>query len=362
MFWIALKKDMKYFFKSSGNLIFVFVLPFLFILLMSAGLKDYVAADFSSFKDGKVFYYLDNPTTASKLHLQQFQALLSEGTQVEMEQVYDYEAGKRRVEQSEAFAIIKVNENQFSYYRSPFNEPEGGKIVRSLFEVAIGKEVALKEDEVSTQVIEKPRINANAYYTFTGLSFIMMYIALMIGNSVIDERRFGTVERIKMSNLGLNAMLVSKVALGITIGILQTVTVYLLSTLFLGVNWGIMTVFMILVLAGLAVVCSVFGAVIGMIASSKTIASNIVLMCVIMFAWIGGSFLPSYLMENTIILNYIIKVSPLYWAGKSLNSLHMGIFDENTYTFLGLQLGLIVVFYILYKKLSNRAELVIKGG
>lgn len=362
MFWIALKKDLKYFFRSTGNLIFVFVLPFLFILLMSAGLRDYVAADFATFENGKLFYYLENASDESEQHLHHFQALLLKSTQVKMEQVSEYEVAKRKVEQSEAFAVIKVTGDQFSYYRSPFNEPEGGKIVRGLFEAALGKTVDPEPGSIATQVIEKPRINANAYYTFSGLSFIMMYIALMVGNSVIDERRFGTIERIKMSSLGLHAMLISKVVLGIAIGLLQTLTVYVLSSLFLGVHWGSMTSMMFVVLTGLAIVCSVFGVVVGMVAGSKTVASNIVLMAVIVFAWIGGAFLPSYLLENTFLLNYIIKVSPLYWAGRSLNSLYMGGFDHNTYTFLGVQAGLIFIFYVLYKRLSNKAELVIKGG
>lgn len=37
-------------------------------------------------------------------------------------------------------------------------------------------------------------MNSNAYFTFAELPFIMMYITLMIGHSVIDERRFRTIE------------------------------------------------------------------------------------------------------------------------------------------------------------------------
>lgn len=362
MLGVSLKKEFLYFFKNVGNLIFVFVLPFLFILLMSTALKDYVANDFDTFDNGAVFYYLDRPTEQSMAHLHRFQEVLAEAAQVKLEEVGDYDEGKRKVEQSEAFGIIKIHESSFSYYRSPFNEPEGGRIVRSLFEATIGKAIPSGDAGISTQVIARPKMDSNAYFTLTGLAFFMMFISLMISNSVIDERRFGTIERIKLSQLGLNAMLISKAALGVCIGLLQAVTVYALSSSVLGVNWGSMTGWMFLVLTGMSIACSVFGAVVGMIAKSKAVANSVVLMSVMLSAYLGGAFSPVYLLENMNVVNYMIQISPLYWAGKSLGSLHAGMLDRNSYLFLSLQLGLVVLFYLLYRILGRRAKLVIEGG
>ncbi len=362
MCWLVLKKDLKYYFKKTGNLIFVFVLPFLFILLMSTALGDFVAADFDTFEDGIVFYYDNNATEISKGHLEIFRELLKESTNVELMEVDNLAEAKDRVNRSEAFGVIEIKEDKFSYYRSPYNEPVGGKLVRGIFIATVGKNVLTDEDTISVQVIEKPRIDANAYFTFTKLASIMMFIALVIGHSVIDERCFGTIERIKLTKLGVNTMIISKVTLGVIIGLLQVGTVYILSNVFLGVNWGSFTGYMVLVLIGTAVVSAVFGAVIGMIAKTKMVADRIVLMSVMLAAYMGGSFAPVYLMQNMKIVRHVIKISPLYWTGRALNSLHAGILDKNTYMSLLVSLVLTVFFYLIYKKLSKKANLLAKAS
>lgn len=362
MYWLILKKELKYFFKNTGNLIFIFVLPSLMILLMSAALNDFVAADFDTFEDGVVLYYESNITEQSAAYLQQFRGLLKEGTNVELREVGNLEYGKTKVDRSEAFGLISINKNQFSYYRSPYNEPIGGQLVRGIFEVAMGRDLLPDEGTITSLVIEKPEINSNAYFTFSMLSFMMMFTALMIGHSVIDERRFRTIERIKLSRMGLNTMLMGKVTLGLCVGVLQIGTVYIVSTLFLGVDWGSLAGYMILVLMSVALFSSVFGAVMGMIAKTKTVADSIVLMSIMMSAYLGGSFAPVYLMENMRVVRYIIKISPLYWIGESLNSLYLGVLDENTFISLAVFLLLTVFLCLVYVKLGKKSNLAVEAS
>ena len=64
-------------------------------------------------------------------------ALISEkinyATGVTFEQVADIQSAKEQVESSEAYGLITVTDSGFDYFRSEFNEPEGGRMVRGLF-------------------------------------------------------------------------------------------------------------------------------------------------------------------------------------------------------------------------------------
>lgn len=359
MFGIILKKEIKNYFGSAGNWIFVFALPILLILLMSSALDGYMSTDFNTFDDGKVYYYYKEKTEYNTGKLGEFETLLQESTGVVMQEVTDYEQGVKDVNSSEAFGIIKISGGNMSYYRSPYNETVGGKIVRSLFQQSFGKELTALSDSVNVIELETTPVDSTSYATFTYLAFVILFIALMTGHSVNDERVYGTIERIKISKAGLHALLFSKVILGVFIGLLQIVTVWAFSTFLLNVSWGSQAPVMFLVLLCLTMMSSVFGVVIGMISTNKAITDNTILMTVMLSGYIGGALSPIYLLENANILNQIVKISPLYWTGRSLTNLYVHIIDTNTYASIGVSLGLTLLFLLLYKLQIKKAKLTI---
>ncbi len=359
MFGIILRKEIKSYFRSAGNWIFVFALPILLILLMSSALDGYMSTDFRTFDDGKVYYFYEEKTDFNAEKVNQFEALLLQSTRVVMEEVSNFEQGVKDVNSSKAFGIMKIFDDNISYYRSPYNETEGGKIVHSLFEQVIGKDITALNDSVRVTTLETTPVDSASYATFTYLAFVILFIALMTGHSVNDERVYGTIERIKISKAGLNALLLSKVVLGVLIGILQIATVWTFSTLVLGISWGSQAPIMFLVLLCLAVMSSIFGVVIGMISGNKAIADNTVLMTVMLSGYVGGALSPIYLLENANILNQIIKISPLYWTGRSLTNLYVNIMNSTTYASIGVSLGLTLLFLLIYKLQIRKVKLTI---
>lgn len=359
MFGIILKKEIKSYFKSAGNWVFVFALPILLILLMSSALDGYMSTDFHTFDDGKVYYYYEDKTGATTEKLAAFETLLHKATGIVMQEVWDYVQGEKDVNSSKAFGIIKISGDNMSYYRSPYNETEGGRIVHSLFEQVIGKDMTALNDSVRVTTLETTPVDSASYATFTYLAFVILFIALMTGHSVNDERTYGTITRIKISKAGINALLLSKVILGVFIGILQIVTVWAFSTLVLGINWGSNAPVMFVVLLCLVVMSSIFGVVIGMISKNKAIADNTVLMTVMLSGYIGGALSPVYLLENGGILNQIVKISPLYWTGRSLTNLYVNIMDVTTYASIGVSAGLTVLFLLIYKLQTKKVKLTI---
>lgn len=359
MFGIILKKEIKNYFRSVGNWIFVFALPLLLILLMSSALKGYMNMDFHTFDGGEVYYYYEEQTEANVDKLKEFETLLQGATGVVMQEVSDYEKGIDAVNSSEAFGIINISGSRMDYYRSPYNETNGGKIVHSLFEQSIGKNTAALNDSVRVIELETTPVDSTSYATFTYLAFVILFIALMTGHSVNDERVYGTIERIKISRVGLNALLFSKVMLGLLIGVLQMLVVWFFSTFVLGVHWGSQVLVMFLVLLCLVLMSSIFGVVIGMISQNKAIADNTILMTVMLSGYIGGALSPIYLLENATILNQIIKISPLYWTGRSLTNLYVNIVDVNTFVSIGVSLGLTLLFLVIYKLQIKKTTLTI---
>ena len=55
MFLVQMWKEIKVFFTSRGNLLFMFVMPLLLITIFSFALRDYISADYGTFDDGRVY-------------------------------------------------------------------------------------------------------------------------------------------------------------------------------------------------------------------------------------------------------------------------------------------------------------------
>ncbi len=348
MFSVIFRKEMKSYFRGIGNWVFVLALPILLILLMSSALDGYMSTDFQTFDGQKVFYYYDQKTEAGEHKVVELQTFFKQSTGIKLQEITDYKKGVSLVDKSKALGIIKITSDRMDYYRSPYNETEGGKIVHSLFKQAMLTDLSNVRDQVYVTELNTAAVDSSSYATFTYLAFVIMFIALMTSHSIHDERTNRTIERIKISKAGLNVLLLSKIVLGVLIGVIQIFTVWIFSNFILKINWGSQILIMFLVLFCLAIMSSIFGVVIGMISRNKAIADSTILMTVMLSGYIGGALSPVYLLENAHILNQIVKISPLYWCGRSLTNLYVDIVDTNTFTSIGLSLVLTVIFVIIY--------------
>ncbi len=363
MFLLQLVKEIRVFFTSKGNLLFMLLMPILLISLFGYALKDYVKGDYQTFEGGKVFYLADH---AEKQKVNEFTGISERITMalgVKFEEVSDYEDAVKRVEGSEAYGIVTIKNSGYEYFRSTFNEPEGGKIVRTLFCELAENNVADGSSDGGTYV-EKIRININKtdskqYYTFAGLAFSILFLGLLVAFSVYDEKEYGTIERIKLSNAGIGAMITSKVLTGVMCGCVMIGVSYLFSHQVLKVEWGDKKAYIMLILLCLVLLSSMFGCVVGITGKNKTICQSSVLMCSMLCGYLGGSITPLYLLENVPVLNWLVKISPLYWTNRAIASLQNGIVDEKmTYSItvlMSLTILLMIVCLRTGRKAVNRA-------
>ncbi len=350
MFLQLMKKELKVYLSSKVNLVFLIILPILFIGLFSVALKNYIGADYGTFEDGKVFWY---ESVTDGEYAERFTLIkdnISEATGVTFEKVTDLEQAKNDVDKSKAFGVITVKADGYDYYRSPYNETEGGKLIRTmLVQLADSKSlqptdhVAVIENNIEVNVND---VDSYAYYTFSAVAFTLMMLSVGIAVSIYDERENKTIERYRISNIGIWGMLGIKITVGMIAGLIQLVISFLFSSLVLGVNWGNKIGFMLLLLLLHNLFAVLFAVLLGTKGKNKSVSQDIVMVVTMLSAYLGGSVTPVYILENVPVLNVILKISPLYWTNRALISLYNDIVDEKTLYSILISVGLSLVIFI----------------
>ena len=189
----------------------------------------------------------------------------------------------------------------------------------------------LKAEKV--KYVEEKTIGGNIvtsfeYYTFAELALIILYISLATAETVYNEGRLKTINRIRLSKANDLQLIISKLILGIIIGVLQITEVYLFSTFILKVNWGENLPIMICVLLALVVLASVLGIVVGLsVKDDKSIQSTLQAI-IIMFCITGGAYAPLSMLKSIPIFEKIIKLTPVYWVNSAMTSLNTGVVNS----------------------------------
>ena len=357
MLGVILKKELKAFFTNKGNLVFMFLLPILLISIFSFALGDYVKAEYGTFENGKMLYYNDNASPEMSEKFALICEKINSATGVTFEQVADIQLAKIQVESSEAYGLITVTDSGFDYFRSDFNEPEGAKTVRGLFmQMAAGNNGSTDGQKIQHITLKAAKPDSKKYYTFSGLAFSILFMGLLVGYSVFDEKAYGTITRIRLSHAGVGMMLLCKVLTGILCGCVQILSAFAFSSLVLGVKWGGKTALIFLLLLMLVLYSAVFGAVIGMLSKNKSMCQSAVLMVSMLCGYLGGSVTPLYLLENMPVLNIIIKLSPLYHLNRAVTALSNGILDRSTFYTVLVLTGLSVFMLVLFMLTRNKTN------
>lgn len=363
MFLVQLWKEIKCFFTSKGNILFMLAMPLLLITIFSFALRDYINADFGTFENGRILYFISDADSARIEEFERISDALSGSIGVTFEQIYDQEAACKAVEASEAYGVIAVKKSGYDYFRSSFNEPEGGKLARTLF-IQMADENTARAESDKTPIVNKVRVDVNKldsknYYTFAGLAFSILFMGLLVAFMVYDEKEFGTIERIKLGGAGIFGMVLSKVLTGFMCGLVMIGASYIYSTTVLKVDWGTKAGYIILVLLCLVIFSAVFGCVVGLVGKNRTICQSSVLMFSMLCGYLGGSITPLYLLENMPVLKFIIRISPLYYTNRAIISLYNGIVDSKMAYSIAVLLGLTLVLVLLGirfgKKVTKRA-------
>lgn len=343
MFFSILKKDFKLALSNPLHIMIVVLIPLLVIVLFGFTMKDYMSGDFGTLDDAKLLYVSENATEEM---LEQFSAIsevMNEKLGVEFEETSNYDKACDDVEESKAYGVIKITSVGFDYFRSDFNETYGGDIVRSLF-TELSENKSTGDVSIQNVELDVKKVKSGVYYTFAGLAISILFLGVIMSNSLCRDHDAGTFSRIKMSKTGVPMMILSKFICGLTLGIIQIAIALGVATFIYGINWEHNFAMILFVHLVIMIFSLCFGLMIGMLIPNATTSFATISFCVMIANYLGGSVTPIYLLEKIPVLKYVIKISPVYWTNQSLTNLYNDISDSKTRNCIIVLLALSVLF------------------
>ena len=351
LLFTLIKKEITQFFRNKTDVLTMFIFPIVLIVVMGSALNGLMNVDKNIFED-KYVYYKVNDTVKDKKYLQvfyNFKKSCEESIKIKFKEIQDDDKARELVNEAESLAFIKINEDSYDYYRSESKETSAQKIFKNVFDEYLQKHTLINwvgntnqkliqdilNDEslikLKEEGINNSGIDSFTYYTFAELILIILYVSGITSISMYKENSQSTFTRLKMSRANNLSVIISKIMLGIFIGILQVLIIYFVSTVFLKINWGENLLDIFIVLIAFITFSSVLGVSMSMIFKDSKTASSVINILIIILGFLGGSYVPISLIKSTSLTNILCQLTPTYWANISLLSLNTGLTNIYTY-------------------------------
>lgn len=368
-----IKKEISQFFRSKSDVIIMLIFPVILILVMGKSLNGLMGMEKNIFNN-KIIYYRINTPIENEVDLQRFYDFMinfEKSTNVKFIENKDYDEATNNVNNNNAICFIDIYDNDINYFRNEEKESTESKVFRNLYEQYIRKYTFLQSVYKSNpnqmrnildyeikiflnnEGINKQEVNSFTYYTFTILVLIILYISTLTSISMYKERFLHTMTRLKVSNVNKISILLSKISLGLFVGILQIIIVYISSTKFLNVDWGENLGYIFMVLISLIIFSSVLGIFMSMIFADQKTAYTTNNILIIIMGFLGGSYVPMCLVKSVRVTSFLTQIMPSYWANISLLSLVYNVKTEYYIISIIISLSLSLLMLIIGNLVSK---------
>ncbi|WP_455539013.1 ABC transporter permease [Terrisporobacter sp.] len=329
-----IKKEVRAFFRNKINVIVMFLFPIILIFIMGKSLSSIMGVNKNIFENKTIYYRINAPINREKdvQLFYNFMANFQKSTKVNFVETNNYKKANNDINKNNAICFIDIYDNNINYFRNEKNESTESKIFRNVYEQYMRKysfldsmsksnpgkmknlssyyiKILLKDEDINGE-----EVNSYTYYTFSELILIILYISTLTSISMHKERVLHTMTRLKTSDTSKFDILLSKIAFGIIIGLIQILIVYIASNKLFYVNWGNNTVCIIIVLISLIIFSSVLGTFISMIFSNQKTAYAINNILVIIMVFLGGSYIPISLVKSVRMTSFLCNFMPSYWS------------------------------------------------
>lgn len=375
MFFVMLKKELKMFFRSKGNVMMLFLFPIILITTLSLSLNKLMSAEVEIFGENdkdSIVYYSVGEDSKYKDGFLMFTEEIKKEINIKFKEVEDLDKVKDKIDDDKAIAYVSLYKSNFDIYTSKNGDTTKSKIFKSMIESLFNKygtyETIEKLNEksvnnvikstydkyvVSENINGKKTVTSAEYYTFAELALIILNVSTVIGELVYKEKQLNTINRIKMSKVSERTMIFSKIALGIIISILQIILVYIYTTLILKVNWGENTLKFILLFIVFGLFSSMLGAIVGISCKTDTAVAGILNGIMYLICILGGCFSTRLMITKVPILNKLMYLSPIYWINTAINTMICGL-DTNLYL-VAIMIPIILSFLLFsYSEIIKR--------
>lgn len=355
-------KEVKQFFRKPFNVLFMLIAPLVLILLMGYAMSNVIGeseekTNQNNAKNIVLYIIDDNSKNEFREEFLQFESYIEEETNIVFKQISNYEEGCEEVDKQKAIALIKISRDGFYYYRSPYNEPTESQVLRNVYDIYFSSSGNLStQSYIEVEEIQQKSLDSYSYFTFAELGFIMLYLCFIIGQSMFNEKEIKTFERIYTSKANISKLIISKVGMGVTIGVIQIILVYLLSTFILDVSWGRYKALICLLYIILAIFSSTLGALLGLYIKKKVILNDTILIISILLGFLGGGLTPLSFLDTVKFISFICKISPLYWITNSAIALSNDRINSYFIVSILLCIMLTIIFIIVTQILKKKEK------
>lgn len=370
-----MKKEIIQFFKSKTNVIAMLIFPIVLIFVMGKSLDGLMSMDKNIFS-GKIIYFNIEDSSGNK-NLQpfyDFSVQFQKDTEAEFVENTNPEEAIKLVNKNEAICFINVCKDDIKYFRNENGESTESKVFRNLYTQYMKKYIfihsiskfepqkvpqilnAQNNTQVKSEGISYDEVNSFTYYTFVELTLIILYISTITLTSIYKENRLHKMTRLKTSGIKKINIIISKIALGIFIGIMQIIIIYITSTRLFGVNWGQNVIYIFMVLISFIIFSSVLGISISMIFSEEKTAYTFINMLIIVMGFLGGSYVPLCLVKSARITSFLCELVPNYWVNTAILGLKYNVDTSYYISAINISLGSAALMIILSMIISKIKE------
>ena len=370
-----IKKEIIQFFRSKTDVITMLIFPIVLIFVMGKSLDGLMSMGKNIFS-GKIIYFNIEDASGNK-NLQpfyDFSVQFQKDTEAEFIENTNHKEAIELVNKNEAICFINVGKEDIKYFRNENEESTESKVFRNLYAQYMKKYIfihstsksepqkvpqilnAQNNTRVKSEGISYDEVNSFTYYTFVELTLIILYISTITSISMYKENTLHTMTRLKTSSIKKINIIISKIALGIVIGIMQIILVYITSTKLFGVNWGQKLIYIFVVLISFIIFSSVLGISISMIFADQKTAYTLTNMLIIVMGFLGGSYVPLCLVKSARITSFLCQLVPNYWVNIALLGLKYNVDTSYYISAINISLGGAVLMIVLGKIISKLKE------
>lgn len=189
--------------------------------------------------------------------------------------------------------------------------------------------------------------------------FAMFFMVVSLGGNIVRERRNGTFVRLLTIPAAFRLTILSKMLVYLLVALTQILLLLLIGMLVfpliglpsLTLPGNLLALFAVTLISGAAAVS--YAVLIGVYARSQEQANGFGTISIIIFAAIGGIWVPSFVMPE--YLQTIGQISPLYWCLKGFYSLFLldGAWKELQLTLLFLGIFIFVCQSLIFVRIKK---------
>lgn len=346
MFKYILKKEFLLIFRDIHALLVLFVMPAVFILIMSLALKNSYSDSFETKLKVAVLSKESLDITAFVKDLNKSSYFSADLLAQESIKTLIYDKNYDFIIKLDSDFKNKINTNEESFQIQSFSKADIKKehfyiLKNSIVEIiskTIMKDYFIKSkidakvlaqlnDKINNSYIykdDKTKTKANSVQQSVPawLVFSMFFILIPISNTFINEKNFGTILRIRSINVSLFPILLGKILPYFIINQIQVIIMILIGIyiipLFGGdslvINGNYLLIFCMSSAISVAAIC--FALFIANISKTTEEATSIGGVINIIFAALGGIMVPKFVMPE--FMQNITSYSPMSWGLEGL--------------------------------------------